>query len=129
MSNRSRMRVAVPLLWPLLCLGLAACAGPTVSGEPPAADAGAANPAPAASATASQPPRRAASGGGGARGGATTASWGAAEPTEVRPDILVQARADCWMMVEHKRELRGIDQRIAFVDRCVADQMKSKPNP
>ena len=75
--------------------------------------------------------RRASSGvGGGARGGATTASArGDGEPGEVRPDPLTQARADCWMKVETQKGLRGIDQRSAFVDKCVAEQLKSKPSP
>ena len=62
------------------------------------------------------------------RGGATTAS-ARSEPVEVRPDALTQARADCWMKVETQRGLRSIDQRTAFVDKCVAEQLKAKPSP
>jgi hypothetical protein len=39
----------------------------------------------------------------------------------------MQARADCWMKVETQKALRGIDQRVAYVDRCVAEQIKDKP--
>jgi hypothetical protein len=68
--------------------------------------------------------------GGGARGGTTTASArGNGEPGEVRPGPLTQARADCWMKVETQKGLRSIDQRSAFVDKCVAEQLKSKPSP
>ena len=76
------------------------------------------------------PPPRSSGVGGGARGGATTASArGDGEPGEVRPDPLTQARADCWMKVESQKGLRSIDQRSAFVDKCVAEQLKSKPSP
>ena len=120
MGNGSSMRVAALLL----ALLLAACA---TAGEEPAPEAAA---PPAASAVASPPPARSSGSGGGPRGGATTAA-ARAEPVAVEAggDPLIQARADCWMMVEHKKEVRGIDQRIAFVDKCVAGQMKGKPNP
>ena len=77
-----------------------------------------------------RPPPRSSGAGGGARGGATTASArGDGEPVEVRPDPLTQARVDCWMKVESQKGLRSIDQRSAFVDKCVAEQLKSKPSP
>jgi hypothetical protein len=105
----------------LLCLPLAAC---QTSGDEPAPEAAI---APAAPAVASPPPVRS-SGTGGPRGGATTAA-ARAEPVVAGPDALIQARANCWMMVEHQKEVRGIDQRITFVDKCVAGQMKGTPNP
>ena len=37
---------------------------------------------------------------------------------------LNQVRADCWMKVERIKTARTIDQRIAFVDKCVAEQSK-----
>jgi hypothetical protein len=116
MGNGSPRRVA-PLL--LLCLPLAACAaGGALPGEQPAPDAAAA------------PVLRSSGSSGGARGGATTAAARAdSEPADAPADALTQARVDCWMMVVHKKELRGIDQRIAFIDKCVAGQMKSKPTP
>ena len=89
-----------------------------------------ARPLPRRRVAASPPAARSSGVGGGARGGATTAAArGDGEPGEVRPDPLTQARADCWMKVESQKDLRGIDQRIAFVDKCVADQLKSKPSP
>ena len=116
------MRV-VSLLW---CLVLAGClatgdqpAPATVAAPPPGATA-AAPPSPAA--------RGPTSSSGGPRGGATTAS-ARSEPEEVPPDPVIQARTDCWMAVEHQKNLRGLDQRIAYVDKCVADQMKSQPKP
>jgi hypothetical protein len=112
----------------LPCLALAAC---MLTGEeaPEAATAAAA--APAASTATSPPTARSAGGGGGARGGATTASarGSSGDPVEVRPDPLTQARVDCWMKVETQKGLRAIDQRSAFVDKCVAEQLKSKPSP
>jgi hypothetical protein len=33
------------------------------------------------------------------------------------------------MKVETQPGLRGIDQRIGFVDRCVAEQLKGGPRP
>jgi hypothetical protein len=121
MGNGSSMRVAALLLG----LPLAAC---MTTGDEAAAPVAAATPA--ASAVASPPPMRSSGSGGGPRGGATTAA-ARAEPVAVEAgrDPLTQARADCWMMVEHKKEVRGIDQRIAFVDKCVAGQMKGKPKP
>jgi len=115
MGNGSSKRITALLL----CLPLAACAaGGALPGEQPAPDAGAA------------PVLRSSANAGGARGGATPAAARAdVEPADEVPDALTQARTDCWMMVEKKRELRGIDQRIAFIDKCVAGQMKSKPTP
>jgi hypothetical protein len=122
MWNGSPMRV----LSLLPCLALAAC---MLTGEE-AATAPEAASAPALSAATSPSAARSAGGGGGARGGATTASArGDGEPVEVRPDVLTQARVDCWMKVESQKGLRAIDQRSAFVDKCVADELKSKPSP
>jgi hypothetical protein len=123
MWNRSPVRVL--LLLP--CLALAAC---MQTGEEPRPEAAtAATAAPAASAVTS-PTARSSGAGGGARGGATTASaQGSGEPAEVQPDPLTQARVDCWMKVESQKGLRAIDQRSAFVDKCVAAQLKSKPSP
>ena len=120
MGNGPSMRVAALLP----CLMLAACMQTGEEAAPVAVSA----PAPAASAVTSTPAARSSSVGGGARGGATTAS-ARAEPVEVRPDALTQARADCWMKVETQRGLRSIDQRTAFVDKCVAEQLKAKPSP
>jgi hypothetical protein len=124
MGNGGSMRVASLLP----CLMLAACmqtgeeAAP-VAAAPPAA-------APVSSSAASPPAARHAGVGGGARGGAVTASArGDGEPGEVRPDPLTQARVDCWMKVESQKGLRAIDQRSAFVDKCVAEQLRSKPSP
>ena len=36
-----------------------------------------------------------------------------------------KARAQCWMKVEKEKHLRGIDQRVAYVDKCVAAQLRS----
>ena len=41
----------------------------------------------------------------------------------------MQARSTCWMKVESQKGMRNIDQRSAFVDKCVADEMKGKPSP
>ena len=108
----------------LLCLPLAACAaggfqGGGFRGAAPAPE----TPAPAA---ASWPPS------GGARGGATTAAArAAADPDAPNPtdDPVIQARADCWMKVESQRGLKGIDQRIAYVDKCVAGELRHGPRP
>jgi len=35
-----------------------------------------------------------------------------------------KARAGCWMKVEHEKNLRGIDQRIAYVEKCVTAQVR-----
>jgi hypothetical protein len=35
-----------------------------------------------------------------------------------------KARAQCWMKVEHEKNLRGIDQRIGYVEKCVTAQVR-----
>jgi hypothetical protein len=121
MWNATSMRVASLLP----CLALAAC---MLTGEETAPEAASA--AAAAPAASSAPAARSSGVGGGARGGTTTASArGGGEPGEVRPDPLTRARVDCWMKVETQKGLRSIDQRSAFVDKCVAEQLKSKPSP
>jgi len=113
----------------LLCFLLAGC---LATGDQPAPQAAAPAPAPTAAAPPAPPPpspaRSSAGSGGGPRGGATTTA-ARGEPEEVPPDPVIQARTDCWMAVEHQKNLRGLDQRIAYVDKCVADQMKSQPKP
>ena len=103
----------------LLCLSLAGCA----TGGQSAPEAA----APASSMVASSPTARSPGSAGGARGGAVTAAARGGEPVDAGPDALTQARADCWMKVESQKALRSIDQRIAFIDKCVADQMKARP--
>lgn len=46
-------------------------------------------------------------------------------PEGSAPDRAQKARAQCWMKVEHEKNLRGIDQRVAYVDKCVASQLRS----
>jgi len=41
------------------------------------------------------------------------------------PDRAQKVRAQCWMKVEHEKNLRGIDQRIGYVEKCVATQLRS----
>jgi len=118
------MRVVSLLLCLVLCPFLAGC---LATGDQPPPNAGA---SPAATAAAPQPgpspaSRGAAGGGGGPRGGASTAA-ARGEPEEVPPDPVIQARTDCWMAVEHQKGLKGLDQRIAYVDKCVADKTKVK---
>ena len=35
-----------------------------------------------------------------------------------------KARAQCWMKVEQEKNLRGIDQRVAYVEKCVTAQVR-----
>ena len=110
------MRVATLLL----CLSLTACAGGTFPGEQPAPFAGAKPaaggrtvadaPAIAPSVTATQP---------------GVAAHSVEPPPGSAAERQQQARADCWMKVEHERGLRDIDKRVAYVDRCVADELKT----
>jgi hypothetical protein len=104
---------------------LAGCAGGTLPGGQPVAVAAAPVAAPAVAPSPPPPP----SSSGGARGGSTTARRAPVEdPDAPTPtgDPVIQARADCWMAVEHRHELRGIDQRITFVDKCVAEKTKGR---
>jgi len=111
----------------LLCFLLAGC---LATGDQPAPQAAAPAPAATAAAPPSPPPpspaRSSAGSAGGPRGGATTAA-ARGEPEEPPPDPVIQARTDCWMAVEHAKGVRDLDQRIAFVDKCVAEKTKSKP--
>jgi hypothetical protein len=112
----------------LLCFLLAGC---LATGDQPAPQAAAPAPASTAAAPPAPPPppaRSSAGAAGGPRGGAATAA-ARGEPEEVPPDPVIQARTDCWMAVEHQKGVRSLDQRIAYVDKCVADQMKSQPKP
>jgi len=95
----------------LLCLPLAACAGTTrLSGNPEPAALSAPAPAPA-------PPAPAAA-------AATSPSTAATAPPAARD--VTEAKVICWGKVEReKQRVRTIDQRIAYVEKCVADQMKA----
>ena len=124
------MRVATLLLCPFLagCLATGDQPAPQAAAPAPAATTAAPPPASTAAAPPSPATRASAGSGAGPRGGATTAA-ARGEPEEVPPDPVIQARTDCWMAVEHQKSARSLDQRIAFVDKCVADQMKSQPKP
>jgi hypothetical protein len=87
------------LLLLLMCVALAACAGNRMSGETPADMAAAPPPAGAPAAPAPRAPRT------------------AQDATE--------AKVICWGKVEREKRIKSIDQRIAFVDKCVAEQMRA----
>jgi hypothetical protein len=91
----------------LLCLSLAACAGTSrLSGDPEPAAMSAPAPAappPAAAAAAAPPP---------------------AAPAPRSKDV-TEAKVICWGKVEREKRIRSIDQRIVYVEKCVADQMKA----
>jgi hypothetical protein len=95
-------------------LALAGCSGVTLPGQQPA-------PTAMRSAAPSQPTHTP----------STTAAPGGQMATSLDPpagsdaERLQQARSTCWMKVEQQKNLRGIDQRIAFVDKCVAEQSKT----
>jgi hypothetical protein len=95
------------LLLLLLCLPLVGCATPPLSGDPaPAAVTAPAADAPSATAAAAAPP--------------------AAPPPAGGPRDVTEAKVICWGKVEReKQRVRNIDQRIAYVERCVAEQMKA----
>jgi hypothetical protein len=82
-----------------ICLLLAACAGGKLPGEQPA-------PGSAYTPSVTAAPR-----------GQTAGSDG---------ERVQQARAACWMKVESEKNLRGIDQRISYVEKCVNDQVKNR---
>jgi hypothetical protein len=99
------MRAATVATLPMLLL-LAACAGNALPGAQPTSNAGFTPSVTAAphgqNATSLDPPE-----------------GSAAERVQ-------QARAACWMKVESEKNLRGIDQRIAYVEKCVSEQAKSR---
>jgi hypothetical protein len=100
------MRAATVAILPMMLL-LAACAGNALPGAQPSSNAGFTPSVTAAprgqNATSLDPPE-----------------GSAAERVQ-------QARAGCWMKVESEKNLRGIDQRIAYVDKCVSEQVKNRP--
>ena len=99
----------------LLCLPLAACAGTTrLSGDPEPAALSAPAPAPAHA-----PPAPAAA-------AATSTTPAAPGPATPAARDVTEAKVICWGKVEReKQRVRTIDQRIAYVEKCVADQMKA----
>src|SRR5688500_6791587 len=88
----------------LMCVALAGCAGDRVSGDSPSrvrgAHAGALPPPASAPAAAATPPTR-----------------------SVRD--ATEAKVICWGKVEREKRIKSIDQRIAFVDKCVAEQLRA----
>jgi hypothetical protein len=111
----------------LPCLLLTACLSD--GGPPPPTEAAAPAVPATPSAMAGAPSGRRATGGGSAAGGGASTASARGEPVELGSDPLTQARADCWMKVEHEKAMRDIDRRSAFVDKCVTDTMKGKPPP
>jgi hypothetical protein len=56
---------------------------------------------------------------------ATAAGPAAAPAAASGPRDLTEAKVICWGKVEREQQrVRTIDQRIAYVERCVAEQMK-----
>lgn len=105
------MKAASLLLCLALPFGLAACAGGKLPGE--TADPGAAKPTSYVPSVIGAPRGQAAS---------------SLDPPEGSAgERAQQARAQCWMKVEGQKALKGIDQRIAYVEKCVADDTKAKP--
>jgi len=102
----------------LLCLSLAACAGITLPSEPPPRDI-AITPAAASAPIVSAPIAAVAT--------APAERVVAAPQTSAMsdPERLQQARVDCWAKVERQGRVRDIDRRIAFVDKCLADELKA----
>jgi hypothetical protein len=93
----------------LLCLPLAGCAGMSrLSNDPePAAMTAPAAAAPAPAVAAAAAPA-------------------ASPPPAPGPRDTTEAKVICWGKVEReKQRVRTIDQRIAYVERCVAEQMKA----
>jgi hypothetical protein len=89
-----------------MCLLLTACAGAKLPGEQPA-------PGSAYTPSVTAAPR-----------GQTATSLD--PPAGSDGERVQQARAACWMKVESEKNLRGIDQRVTYVEKCVNDQVKSR---
>ena len=102
----------------LLCLSLAACAGITLPSEQPPRDI-AIMPAAASAPIVSAPIAAIAT--------APAKPVVAAPQTSAMsdPERLQQARVDCWAKVERQGRVRDIDRRIAFVEKCLADELKA----
>jgi len=102
----------------LLCLSLAACAGITLPSEPPPRDI-AITPAAASAPIVSAPIATIAA------APAERVVAAPQTPDMSDPERLQQARVDCWAKVERQGRVRDIDRRIAFVDKCLADDLKA----
>jgi hypothetical protein len=89
-----------------ICLLLAACAGGKLPGEQPA-------PGSAYTPSVTAAPR-------------DQTATSLDPPAGSDGERVQQARAACWMKVESEKNLRGIDQRIAYVEKCVNDQVKNR---
>ena len=102
----------------LLCLSLAACAGITLPSEQPPRDI-AITPAAVSAPIVSAPIAAIAT--------APAKPVVAAPQTSAMsdPERLQQARVDCWAKVERQGRVRDIDRRIAFVEKCLADELKA----
>jgi hypothetical protein len=100
------MRAATLATLPMMLL-LTACSGSALPGSKPASSSGI-----VPSVTA-------------APHGQTAASLDPPEGSSA--ERVQQARSACWMKVESEKNLRGIDQRIAYVDKCVNEQVKGRP--
>jgi hypothetical protein len=96
------MRAAIIAILPVL---LAACAGNTPGAQP--------------SSTTGFTPSVTAAPRGESAASLDPAQGSAAERVQ-------QARSACWMKVESEKNLRGIDQRIAYVEKCVNEQVKNR---
>ena len=90
----------------LVCLSLSACAGAKLPGSDDSV-----------SSISSYLPSAIAAPNGQAAAALDPPEGSAADRTQ-------KARAQCWMKVEHEKNLRGIDQRIAYVDKCVTAQLR-----
>lgn len=109
-----------------LCFAFAACSGMSALQDPAPSTEQAVPPAAAASTVAPSvppsaqpaPPRRASQS---VRGSIYTPP---AQPTEPEVDPVLAIRQHCWSSVDRQRQVRGIDARVDWVEKCIAERSK-----
>ena len=55
---------------------------------------------------------------------APSGAAGPAAPAQRSVRDATEAKVICWGKVEREKRIRNIDQRIAFVDKCVAEELR-----
>jgi hypothetical protein len=106
-------------------VSLAGCAGDNNSADLAPAAPQQAEPAPAAPATAQRSTaQRSSPAGRNTQGAAPPAAPAPARQTAATPE---EIKAQCWMKYEEDKKIKNIDQRLALVEKCIAETSSNQP--
>jgi hypothetical protein len=119
----SRALIVVPILAALALL--AGCAGGNSSADlapaaPPQSEPAPVTPAP------TTPVQRGAPAGRSTQGAAPPSAPAPARQAASTPE---EIKAQCWMKYEDDKKIKNIDQRLALVEKCIAETSSSQPPP